>query len=263
MQIFTNLQEIPSLQPPSGLTIGTFDGVHLGHLALFKALRAQVTAQGSLTVLTFSNHPADLFAHRAPSPLLTTTEHKLKLLENAGINVCIIIPFTQEFANQPFSPFLIKLKEQLSMTHLLLGVGASFGKDRQGDESQIRALAQQFNFRVEYLPKALVDNEPISSGRIRNHLVKGEFTAVERLLGRPYSIYAPLVQEHGHLYLKAPGLCLPPDGIYPIKLCDTHETYLGRIHIDKRHETLRVDLAHGKTPSFQSSKPLAETIFLN
>jgi riboflavin kinase/FMN adenylyltransferase len=263
MQIYTDLNALPHSHSPSGLTIGTFDGVHLGHQALFKALRTQITPQGNLTVLTFSNHPADLFAHRAPSPLLTTTEHKLKLLEKAGVDTCIVIPFTPEFAAQSFSAFLTKLKEQLSLTHLLLGIGASFGKDRQGDEPQVRALAQTLNFSVDYLPKVMIDNLPVSSGRIRKHLVKGEFAAVEALLGRPYSIYAPLVQENAHYQMHVSGLCLPPDGIYPIELQLSDVQHLGRCHIDHKRAAVRVDLPQWEKLPFNPLKPLVEIVFIS
>ncbi len=272
MITLSDLSDIPPLSPPVGLTIGTFDGIHLGHQALLKTLREKVS--GTLSVFTFSNHPSGVINSRPSTPLLITLEHKLKLLKECGVNLSVLSPFNTEFASQGFDQFLSKLHNALHFSHLVLGEGASFGKNRQGNESEVRAFAKDHHFEVDYFPKIIYKNEPISSGRIRNHLQKGEFAEVKALLGRPYSIYAPLVKKKDRFQLDASELCLPPDGIYPIRLINLETavrdgrltqspTAISRINEDNSHlghihiPSLQIDLP----PSFRPGRPLVEAIF--
>ena len=247
----SDLVNLPILSPPVGLTIGTFDGIHLGHQALLKALKEKVS--GTLTVFTFSNHPSGIINSRPSTPLLITLDHKLKLLKECGVNLSVLSPFNTEFASQSFDQFLSKLHNALHFSHLILGEGASFGKNRQGNEDEVRAFAKSHHFEVDYFPKIFHNNEPISSGRIRNHLQKGELSEVQTLLGRPYSIYAPLISEKNDYRLDVSGLCLPPHGIYPIQLLGAPG--IAHIHIP----SLQID----PPPSFiHTQKTLVEARFL-
>ncbi len=250
MHIVTDLISVPPFKSPCGLTIGTFDGVHLGHQALFQSLRSHLPHEGTLCALTFSNHPTDIFSHRSPIPMLTTFEHKLKLFEQVGVDLAIAIPFTVEFAAQPFADFLINLKQKINFTHLTLGAGASFGKNRQGDEAHVRTLSQSLHFTAEYLPKVVIDGLPVSSGRIRGHLAKGEFSAVKNLLGRPYSIYAPFIKKNNTTYSHVPGLCLPPNGTYPIQLKLVDQLLAGRATIEQETATVQLDIPFFNALSF-------------
>lgn len=158
----------------TALTIGFFDGVHLGHQKLLKRLREQPHA----TILTFSNHPQSLFNPPAPS-LLIPLEEKMALLKQFADEV-ILLPFTAEFAKTPYDQLL----SQFDLSHLILGAGSVFGKNREGNETNIRKYGEDRGIVVEYVSKAFLLNEPISSSRIRQALASGDLNLAHQLLGR-------------------------------------------------------------------------------
>jgi riboflavin kinase/FMN adenylyltransferase len=168
---------IPSDLPPTALTIGTFDGVHLGHRALLKHL---LSLSSHTTVLTFSNHPLDVLNPSKAPQLLTPLPLKLELLEKCGIHAVIAIPFTQAFASLTYDALLA----HFSLTHLLLGAGSVFGRNREGTPANLLRLAQARGFILEYIQKTTWESQPISSQRIRSALAIGDRETAERLLGQ-------------------------------------------------------------------------------
>ncbi len=225
MIIVDEISQIPSLPAPLALTIGSFDGIHLGHLAILQRLKKY----GTSAVLTFKNHPSQVLSQRPPSPLLCTPEHKLLLLEQARVDLVVLLAFTSAFSEQPFDLFLKTLRTAYPFTLLILGKGASFGKNKQGDEPHVRELGQELGFFVEYLEKTTVQGEVVSSGRIRAHIEKGELPLASALLGRPYSIYGPLIKNT----LSLKHLCHPPEGSYPVKI--NHRSTTALLHSDTLH----------------------------
>lgn len=183
MLIAESLEQIPSLPPPVALTIGNFDGVHLGHQRLLQRLKTL----GTSCVLTFRNHPSMVLRQQLPPPIYPL-EQKVKLLEENGVDLLILLGFSYELAEQPSLVFLKKIQETLPFSFLLLGKGAAFGKDRDGDEAHVRALQDTLHFHAEYLPNITLNGRPVSSARIREEIKKNNVHEVERLLGRTYSI---------------------------------------------------------------------------
>lgn len=159
----------------TALTIGFFDGVHLGHQAILRRLRQCPHA----TILTFSNHPQSLF-HPPPPPLILPFEEKITRLKLYADEV-LAIPFTFEFAATPYDELLSRFE----LSHLIFGIGSAFGKNREGDETQVRKYAQKKGIVVEYIPKVLFEGEPISSSRIRRALQSGQIHLAQQLLGTP------------------------------------------------------------------------------
>ena len=133
MFLITDINDIPFLNCPSALAIGSFDGVHLGHQTLFQHLRAKLPPHGILTALTFSNHPSHIFTPKSPIPLISPPLQKVKHLFDYGIDIVIFLPFTKEFANISFKTLLTQLHSSLSFSHLAFGTGAVLGKNREGD----------------------------------------------------------------------------------------------------------------------------------
>ncbi len=197
---------IPSSMPKTALTIGSFDGVHLGHQGLLAALKSK---GDHTTVLTFSNHPLQILKPQSSLGFLCTLHQKLALLKDCGVDSVIIIPFSEEFASTPFDSFL----SRFSLSHLVLGEGSAFGKNREGNAENVQAFAEKQQFIAEFLPKVELDGEPISSRRIRAAVATGDFTLANRLLGRTYSVFFP----EGKKQTTEPNLCLPPNGRYFVK----------------------------------------------
>jgi riboflavin kinase/FMN adenylyltransferase len=158
----------------TALTIGFFDGVHLGHRKLLSALRAKPHA----TIFTFSNHPKSLLAPPAP-PLLISVEERIRLLTDFADEV-MVYPFTEELAATPFDLLL----SRFDLSHIVLGKGSRFGKDQGGTEQAVRKWAEPRGIIVEYIPILLVNGEPVSSSRIRKALETKNQTLANQLLGK-------------------------------------------------------------------------------
>lgn len=158
----------------TALTIGFFDGLHLGHLALLRRLRSLPHA----TILTFENHPQSIIRPPAPE-LLMPTEKRIEALRNFADQV-LVLPFTEEFAATRFDELL----DQFDLSHILLGEGSVFGQNREGNEENVRKYGISKAIAVEYFPKILFEGEPISSSRIRKALAEGKTALAEQLLGR-------------------------------------------------------------------------------
>lgn len=158
----------------TALTIGFFDGLHLGHLALLRRLRSLPHA----TILTFENHPQSIIRPPAPG-LLMPTEKRIECLRNFADQV-LVLPFTEEFAATRFDELL----DQFDLSHIILGEGSVFGRNREGNEENVRKYGVSKGIAVEYFPKILFEGEPISSSRIRKALAEGKTALAEQLLGR-------------------------------------------------------------------------------
>jgi riboflavin kinase / FMN adenylyltransferase len=197
MLLITDLNDIPTLKEPCGLTIGTFDGVHLGHQTLLKHLRSKKA------IFTFSNSPSNAL-------LIYPPLQKVKYLFDCGADLVIMIPFSHASASIPYDQFLQQMKERLGFSHLVLGAGATFGSKRQGNEENVKKLSKKLHFEVEYLAKY----KSISSGYIRNLITHGAFEEASACLGRPYSLMGRMQKDT----LPLPGICLPPKGDYPVQV---------------------------------------------
>lgn len=215
----SHIEETPSLPAPRALTIGSFDGLHLGHLSLLRELRRLATDKGSIAVFTFANHPAQILKNRPPTPFLSTQKQKLLLLEKAGVNLVILQEFTPDFAAQAYEQFLQKISAYFPFSHLVLGEGATLGKNRQGDEKAVSELGEKCGFEAHYLRKASYQGLPISSGRIRSCIQQGNLQGAAELLGRPYSLFGPFYAasaNRGSFSLE--NLCSLPKGRYVVEI---------------------------------------------
>lgn len=240
MQLITTFEEIPSLQHPCALTIGNFDGVHLGHQTLLQHARHRLPKEGVLAVFTFSNHSSSLFTPHAPLPLICSPAQKIQLLASYGTDLLLYFPFTSSFSELSFDLFLKKLHTQLHFSHLILGVGATLGKNRKGDAENVQKLGKEIGFVVEYIPKLTLQGTPISSGRIRSLILKADFAEIEACLGRPYSLIGTLQGNTLHF----PGICLPPPGTYSVHLKTKEGIYSIQAEIFSRESSIHLTLDH-------------------
>lgn len=243
MLLITDVNDFPSLDVPCGLTIGSFDGVHLGHKTLLHHLRNQLPSDGQLIVFTFSNHPSQLFTPQSPTPLIYSPLQKVTYLADQGVDIVFLIPFTAEFAATCFDAFLKEMKTRSGFSHLVLGSDATFGKNKEGNETNVRALAERLNFEVEYLPKFLVNGTPVSSGRIRKLIANGSFDEVKQCIGRPYSLLGRIARDEKKYYMNLPNICLPPEGTLPIELKTHFQTFHGDAEMHHAEHRINLHLA--------------------
>lgn len=236
MKVHTNLDHLPEFIKPVFLTIGNFDGVHLGHRTILKSLQeGAALEQLHSCVITFSNHPSSVLRPNHPQALLTSKEHKLKLLKEIGIDHVLMLNFTLPFSQQSAEAFLTKIHALCPIRRLILGANAKLGNDRQGNTPLLQTLAQQKHFILEFLPLESTDEEPITSSRIREAVQCAELEKATKLLGRKYSIMGEVIhgQGEGHklgyptLNLSLSGLCHPPYGVCPVTVTHGKNTYQG------------------------------------
>ncbi|MDR2690564.1 MAG: bifunctional riboflavin kinase/FAD synthetase [Azoarcus sp.] len=178
------------------LTIGNFDGLHLGHQALLRLLADKAMALGLPTaVLTFEPHPRELFSPEDAPARLTSLREKLLLLGASGVDRVYIGHFTRRFATLDAQTFVDALVRGLAPRHLLIGDDFCFGARRGGDFALLQTAGQEHGFTVEAMPTLTVGGERASSSAVRQALASGALDHAARLLGRPYSIAGRVV--HG------------------------------------------------------------------
>ena len=184
---FSDLSDIDS---PLSLALGVFDGLHLGHQAVMsKAVERARESGGLAGVLTFEPHPIQVLApERAPQRLLASLTHKIRLLEELGMDLIVVIPFDREFAEQKPKAFLQQLARTPHLHSLAMGTDWRFGKDRRGTVEKLQQFGEERGVCVDAVEAVMKSGERISSTRIRQALRDGNLNAVKEMLGRPYSV---------------------------------------------------------------------------
>jgi len=225
MPILERLEDFTSPRQPLVLTIGNFDGMHRGHCALLK--HAQTLAkEGELLALTFRNHPSQVLKPHQPTSLLITLSHKLHLLQQFGVDRILLLPFTHSLSQSSAKSFIKNVRECIPFSHLVLGHDARLGHNREGDPLTIKAISKKWDFDIHYFKEHRHEGEIVSSTRIRDALQRGDLIDVEKLLGRSYSIYGPVIPGQGKgkklgfptANLRVLGLSLPPFGVYAVEI---------------------------------------------
>ncbi|MFI5343839.1 MAG: hypothetical protein ACHQUC_06425 [Chlamydiales bacterium] len=239
MQLFYQLEEYRDDRKPVVLTIGNFDGVHRGHLAVLRCAQEFAAGKSQTMVLTFSNHPSKILRPQHPICLLCTLEHRIRLIEACGIDSLLLLPFTNHLAKHSAASFIERLRQHIPFTHLVLGHDATLGRDRQGSRAVMKELGQDWGFNVHYLEEHRYEGHPISSTRIRELLQNGDLEGVEALLGRPFSIYSKVIpvpgvdqtSELSTFQINVEGLCLPPLGSYEVVVKKGEEPIPATAHL--------------------------------
>lgn len=190
---FTLIRGLHGLRPHHRgcvATIGNFDGVHLGHLQVLELLKLRAQALGlPSAVVIFEPLPAEYFAPDAAPPRLTRLREKVEQLRTAGIDRVLCLHFDRALAGMPAEEFIRRvLVEGLGVRFLVVGDDFRFGPERRGDFAMLVHAGTEFGFEVTATPSYVLDNERVSSTRIRNALAAGDLEDAARLLGRPYAM---------------------------------------------------------------------------
>ena len=175
---------------PCALTIGNFDGLHLGHLALLEKLKAEASVRGLPTcVLTFEPHPREFFSPAQAPTRLTSLREKAELLQVTGVDRLHVLRFNQALASLSPDAFIERaLVKTLGARWVLVGDDFRFGAKRAGDFDLLKAAGNRHGFETEFLPTVTVEGVRSSSTAVREALAEGDMDKAARLLGRPYSI---------------------------------------------------------------------------
>jgi len=199
MRVISNLREVREPLPPSVVTIGNFDGVHLAHQTLLRRVVEAARQRGALaTAITFEPHPIKVLSPEHAPRLLTPLRRKAEWIEATGIDLLVVLPFTRELAHHsPLEFARTVLLNPLRTLSVHVGPNFRFGYRQSGDTEVLEELGRQEGFRVEVLPMLQVRGEQVSSTRIRELLTEGHVHKAWRLLGRPFSSRGPIVAGLG------------------------------------------------------------------
>ena len=247
--------------PPAVVTIGNFDGVHLGHQALVRAARARSDARHETCLaLTFDPHPtAVLHPDRAPLRLMTVAQ-KGELLAGMGIDVLAVLPFTRDVAGLAPADFAANvLRGALGARAVVVGEGFRFGKARSGDIGDLERLGRDLGFDVVAVAAVLHGGVRVSSTRVRESLLGGDVLGAAALLGRPYFVDGRVVRGDGRgrtlgiptANLEVENEILPREGVYAARV---------RLEAGVWH---RAVVNRGRRPTFGGGAPTTEAHLLD
>ena len=245
MQIHYDLDNFKAVNPV--VTIGTFDGVHLGHREVISELqRLSAISGGDSVVFTFEPHPRIVIAPEEDSlRLLSTKNEKINLMEKIGIDHLVIYPFTREFSKLSYNEFVTDiLVGRMKISSLVVGYDHRFGQGRKGDFRSLEMLSKSLNFRVEQLSQLLVDNKIVSSSKIRLSLDAGDISKANHFLGYRYTVSGKVIE--GKQLGRKIGFptanvetfdrhkLVPGDGVYAVLVETGGKVYKGMLNIGIR-----------------------------
>jgi riboflavin kinase/FMN adenylyltransferase len=257
MQIFMSTEDIVAPFANACVTIGNFDGVHFGHQQLFQTVVQKARAiKGTSVAITFDPHPLQVLLPGGIK-LISTCEQKIELIAMAGIDVLLVIPFTKEFAKTAADTFVSELLVRLlGVKHLVVGYDYAFGKGRSGNIEFLQRQGEIFGFPVTVVDAYYVDNQLVSSTRIRELVRNGDMTAARDLLGRNYQIRGTVQvgKQRGGKVIGFPTANLrfneedlvPKHGVYVTQVICRGRGYGGILNI-------------GYNPTFGEEQLVAET----
>jgi len=219
----------------TALTIGVFDGVHLGHEFLIKKLKERASAGGLLSVVvTFHRHPRLVLSPRSNLTYLTSLKERIRLLRSLGVECVVTLSFTRELAELSAREFIGLLQKYLRMRSLVVGPDFALGKRREGDAPKLESLGEELHFSVEIVEPMVWEGEVVSSTAIRSALSQGDMIKVSRLLGRRFTLSGQVMRgdQRGKMLgfptanlVPDPEQALPPDGVYSTRAIVNETAY--------------------------------------
>src|SRR5690625_3937360 len=242
MNFSINKTEI-SLKNPTAITIGTFDGVHIGHQKIIERL-VDAAKQRNLesTILTFFPHPRMVLQQNVDLKLINTIAERIEILKNSGIDNLIVYPFSKEFSRLHAQEYIEKiLKGKLNAKRVIIGYDHHFGKNRTADIEDLKEFGAKYNFEVEEISKQDIDDVSVSSTKIRRALNKGNIEKANLYLGKPFMLTGKVVKGKqlgkqlgfptANLFIEENYKLIPKHGVYIVKSEIEEKTYFGMMNI--------------------------------
>ena len=248
MEVYKNIDALPEFKN-AVITIGTFDGVHLGHKQIIKQLLKEAgKVAGTPVLITFHPHPKQVIAStQKPISILNSPEEKYELLHNAGIFNIVVVPFTKDFAEQPADNYIKDfLVEKFHPHTIIIGYDHRFGKDRTGDYRLLENEAGKFGYTVKEIPEHVLQNVTISSTKIREALLNGDIGTANEFLGYNYFFSGLVIEGNklgrtigyptANLQIADEQKLIPANGVYAVevKVEGFDKVYKGMMNIGVR-----------------------------
>ncbi len=255
-------EELARLSPEKDmlLTIGVFDGVHLGHKYLISQLKELARQQNLLSgVVTFLRHPQEVLLPQTKLPFLTNLTQRTSLLKDEGVEAIVTLSFNYELARLSTRQFISLLKKYLRMQGLVIGPDFALGQNREGNTDALRTLGQDMNFSVTVILPIMINNEVVSSTAIRGALADGDMKRVHNLAGRLFSLQGCVIagaRRGIELGFPTANLDIEPEQALPAE-----GVYATRVYIDNKAYSSMTNI--GKRPTFGSGQRTVEVYVLD
>ena len=249
MKVHQNIYTLPPFRN-AVVTIGTFDGVHTGHRKIIQQLKREAEAtDGEAVIITFHPHPRMVVKSSTPLQLINSFSEKLELLEETGIHHLVVVPFTEEFAQQSAQDYVSNFLVARFQPHtIIIGYDHRFGKNRQGDYRLLEELGASFNYTVKEIPEQVLNEITVSSTRIRQALTSGDLQTANDYLGYPFFFEGRVVLGNqlgrtlgyptANLEIEDPDKLVPANGVYAVQVSLTGSNdgreYKGMMNIGTR-----------------------------
>jgi riboflavin kinase/FMN adenylyltransferase len=246
MRVYNNIDEFTAVNN-AVVTIGTFDGVHIGHRKIISGIKELAESTGGETViLTFFPHPRMILHPEDESlKLITTIAEKAELMERLGVDHLIITPFSRDFSNQSAESYIRDvLVNKIGTKKIVIGYDHRFGKDRQGGFEDLQRLGPVYGFDVVEIPEQDINEVAISSTRIRNALLSGDIHLANSFLGYPFFITGKVVRGDqigrqlgyptANIVVEEKYKLIPGDGIFAVTVIVAGQKYKGMAYIGSR-----------------------------
>jgi riboflavin kinase/FMN adenylyltransferase len=222
MKVFHSVAEARELAG-SAVALGNFDGVHVGHQALFTEARRHAAP----VALTFHPHPGKVLQPELAPKLITLLPRKLELLEEYGLAAAVVQPFNREYARTPAAAFEESLLDELGARHVVVGSDFTYGVARSGTVATLREAASRRGAQVHVVAPVTVDGVVASSSKVREYILEGRVSAAQRLLGRPFDLDGTVVPGAGRgrgigfptANVDTQNELRPAPGVYAIRVC--------------------------------------------
>ena len=242
-------KELDTLEPiPNAVvTSGTFDGVHRGHQIILARLTEVARASnGESVLITYWPHPRTVVANDSQNlKLLTTLDEKIELLDQAGVDHLVIIPFTRSFSQLSSEEYIRQiLIDKIGTKKLVIGYDHRFGRDREGGFDYIQAHQSDYGFEVEEIPRQDIEAVGVSSSKIRTALAEGHIRSANQFLGRSYTLTGTIVKGRqlgrtigfptANMQVDDPVKLIPANGVYAVEVAYGEATLGGMLNIGFR-----------------------------
>lgn len=224
MKVMHGINNLKKQGQPSVVCVGVFDGVHIGHRKIIKELVNQARLlKANSAVVTFQPHPAKVLKGTTAVAMLASLKHRLRLLEELGVELCLIINFSKDIAGLSATEFIQRfLINKLNMEMLIVGEKFSFGRERMHSPARLKKIAEELEFKLRIVKPVRYHSRIISSSLIRHLIEKGGLKVAAELLGRPVSILGTVVRgkQRGRIVgFKTANIdphheAIPPSGVY-------------------------------------------------
>jgi riboflavin kinase/FMN adenylyltransferase len=262
IQVYRDLEHLPSFKN-AVITIGTFDGVHLGHQQIIKQLNEE-SAQiaGETVIITFHPHPRKIIAAgKHDIKILNTLNEKIELLDEKGIDNLVVVPFNHSFSNQTATEYTENFLVKKFHPHtIIIGYDHRFGKDRAGDYHLLEELGLKYNYKVKEIPEHILNEVIISSTKVREALLNNDTDTANKLLGYPYFFEGKVVEGDkrgrtigyptANLQIEDEEKLIPGNGVYAVEITinKAAEKLKGMMNIgirptvDGTHRTIEINI---------------------